>query len=256
MDYLLNFMSFLFTEVVPVFAGGSVAFYFGLKLYKKQKREENRSYLHYAISALSHLNNELYNFKKQIAVPRYNEARALKSQILRGPSVSQLPVLRFEETVKYLYIGGFQSEIDMGKLDFLVSRDPNLIILLGSLISSVKSLNHVVSDINSEVSDYIRQTRSLDNMPSVMLMLEKNELLHTVLDNTIYLTEKFQSLLIEFGGREYGRKMIIQSTSVLGTEYEELKPEPIKSWEENYTWLPKKRSWWQKLRLKDVNKVE
>lgn len=229
--------------------GAFLAFYFGFKLYKKQKREENKSYLHYTTSALCYLNNQLYIFKKQIAVTRYNEARSLKEQIERGPPNGNVLNLQFRETANYIYGADFELAIDMEKLEFLVSRDPNMIILLGTLISSVKSLNHVVKDINSEMSEYARQIESL-NMPRIMLMLQKNQLLYEQLDSTLYLNEKFMDLLIKFGVLEYGKKMKIKSSAVIGKEYEQLKPAPIESWEDNYEWFPKKKSLWSKCCLK------
>jgi hypothetical protein len=101
MDGLLNIMFCLVKEALPVLVGAALAFYFGFELYKKQKREEHKSYTHYATSVLSYLNNHLYGFKKQIAKLRYDEAISIQKKIEECPQNGDVLNLEFKHTVNY-----------------------------------------------------------------------------------------------------------------------------------------------------------
>jgi len=174
--------------------GAVLAFLFGLVLYQKQKSQESMSYLQYAVSVLCQLTSHLYSFKEQIAQSRYNEAvrqlQNLQAAIMHQENVK----LEMWETANFMYGAEFQLAIELEKLAFLAKREPNLIILLGTLVDSVKSLNHIASNINHEIEKYSSESASL-NLMRTQLMLQHNLLLHEQLNSTMYLTEKANGLL-------------------------------------------------------------
>ena len=140
MTEILHFLYLIAVEVLPTLGGGTLAFYIGFKLYKKQKKEENKAYLHYSASMLAYLNNNLYSFKYQIAQERYEEALKLKKELESSLQQNQQNnPLELRATAKYIYGADFQLSIKIEKISFLVEREPNLLILLGTLINSVKN---------------------------------------------------------------------------------------------------------------------
>ncbi|MFM8701283.1 MAG: hypothetical protein ACKOC1_07775 [Hyphomicrobiales bacterium] len=224
--------------------GALLAFLFGLVLYQKQKTHENMSYLQYAVSVLCQLTSHLYVFKEDVQ-KRYDEALQQRRNFETAAVTRENVHIQMRETGNYMYGAEFQLALDLEKLAFLVKRDPNLIILLGTLMDSVKSLNHIAADINQEIVKYSSQETAVNPM-LLLLSLRKNKLLYEQLDSTLYLTEKAAGLLVQFGKLEYARRMKIKSFQLTDEKYKVLKPKPIKSWEDDYKWFPKKKRWWNK----------
>jgi hypothetical protein len=229
------------STLLSTFFGAILAFVFGLVIYHIQKSQENMSYLHYTVSVLGQLSSHLYSFKEQIAKKRYDEAMTQLKTLQEGVEEQNKKKLRIQENLNFMYGAEFQLAMDIQKLAFIAKGEPNLIILLGTLVDSVKSLNHITSNINNDIEKYSSGSSSLD-LIKIKLLLEKNILLYEQLDTTLYLTEKGNDFVIKFGQREYNRKMKIKSLEVLD-KYRDLKPKPIKSWED-YNLSPKKKHWW------------
>ena len=247
-EYLINVILWLnsgFGEIFPTLIGAVLAFIFGWSLYKKQKHEENKAYLHYMLSILCSLKNHLYAFKEQVAQKRYDEYLEIKKQIDTSIQNNQDPHVQMRATANYMYGAEFIMPISVEKLSFLTSREPNLIVLIGALVDSVRSLNHMVKDINNDIEKH-SWGNSETKSDRVLLTLEKSRLLYEQLDSTMYLSEKLEELLIEFGRLEYKNKMKIKKPiEFTDKKYEVLKPKPIESWETGYEWFPKKK-WWNK----------
>lgn len=237
----------LISQGFSTLLGAVLAFLFGLVLYHKQKAQENMSYLQYAVSALCQLTSHLYSFKEQIAQKRYNEAVQQLKKLQTSVTNQGKVHLELRENANFMYGAEFHFAIDLEKLAFLVKHEPNLVILLGTLVDSIKSLNHITSHINHEIEQYSSENIAL-NLMQTQLTLQKNILLHEQLDSTMYLTEKANGLLVKFGQIEYGKKMKIKSFELTDEKYKKLKPPPIPSWEDNYQWFPKKKSWWKRIR--------
>lgn len=232
-------------DILPTLTGALLAFIFGWALYKKQKYEENKAYFHYMLSVLCALKNHLYAIKEQVAQKRYEEYCNIKNQIEVSIQNNQISHVQMRETANYMYGAEFMMPIDIEKLSFLTSRDPNLIILIGTLYDSVKSLNHIARDINNDIEKHGWQDGDIKS-DRVLLTLEKSKLLYEQLDSTIYLSEKVEELLIKYGVLEYKNKMKIRPFEFTDDKYKSLKPKPIESWENGYEWFPKKKRWWNK----------
>ncbi len=231
-------------QVFSTLLGAVLAFVCAIFLYYKQKTQENMSYLQYAVSILGQLTSHLYVFKEQVQ-KRYNEVLQQRKGYEQALAKGQDPYIQMVETGNYMYGAEFQLALSLEKLAFLVKRDPNLIILIGTLMDSVKSLNHIAIDINQEIEKYSSQNAVLNPM-RILLLLRKNELLYEQLDSTIYLTEKASELLVQFGRLEYRQKMKIKSLEITDEKYKNLKPQPIESWEGDYKWFPERKRWWNR----------
>lgn len=238
-------MNDIFYQSFSTFVGAVLAFAFGWVLYLIQKRQENFVYLHYAISTMGHLNNRLYLFKEQVQ-KRYEEVKEQRTIFEKAIKNNIPPHLQLRETSNQIYGAEFSLTLDLEKLSFLVKREPNLIIILGTLIDSIKSLNYIVADINSDLKQYSLQMIEI-NPRSMFFLLRQNELLYEQTDSSLYLAEKIYGLLLQFGKLEYKKRMIIKSIGFTDKKFENLKPEPIKSWENDYKWFSKKKPWWKTL---------
>jgi hypothetical protein len=226
--------------------GAVLAFVFGWALYKKQKHEENKAYLHYMLSILCALKNHMYAFKEQVAQKRYEEYCQIMRQIETSIQNNQTPHIQMRDTANYMYGAEFMMPIDVEKLYFLTSREPNLIVLIGTLIDSVKSLNQITGDINNDIEKHGWQDGGAKS-DRIFSTLEKSKILYEQLDSTIYLSEKAEKHLLQYGALEYKRKMKIQKPfEFTDDKYKALKPKPIASWEDGYEWFPKKKRWWNK----------
>lgn len=237
---LIDFIS----KCLSTLVGAAIAFYFGFRLYKRQKREEHKAYLQYAVSVLGQLSSQLYVFKVMVQ-KRYTESVEQTNKLESAKKNPQDVHIEMRETGNYIFGADFDAAFTIERLDFLVKREPNLIILLGTLISSVKSLNHLVVSINQEMEKYAWQDGAL-NPSRMMLTFQKNKLLYEQLDSTLYLTEKAMGLLIKFGTLEYKKDMKIKSSEITDEKYKLLKPKSIPSWEDDYKWFSKNPSYFRR----------
>lgn len=229
---------------ITTFLGAILAFYSGLKLYKHQKNDDDKSYLLFAISHLGDLTSHLYSFKEQVALPRSTEAGQQQDKLELAIRNKQSPHVQLRECAKFVYDGGFRVNLSIERLSFLADREPNLIIILGALFSAVGSLSLLAEDINKDIQNYLWDDDAL-RPDRALLTLQKNALLCEQVDSVLYLAEKCQALLLQFGQLQYGGKIKIKSFDLTDERYKKLKPPPIPSWENGYRWFPKKKGrWW------------
>lgn len=221
-------------QIFATFLGALLAYFFGLKLYKLQKRQENIATLHFFISGLTSLSNNLYALKEQIVQHRYQECLKCK-KILK---TEEQPNLQIKHMSTYIYTDHFEWPIAKEKLEFISSPDPNVIVLAGVLNGSIKTLNAMVNDINTDVNGFIKGKDQFDPN-ALFMMITKNELLYEQLDSTLYLTKKLLDVLIKFGAVKFGKNMKIKTIELTHDKYKNIPPKPIESWEE-YEWFPKK----------------
>jgi len=241
---LINFLS----DVFSAFFGAFLAFLFGFRLYKIQKRSDNLAYLQYAISALAGEMGGLYSLKEQNMVARMAEYSSCMAEIERAKHEGGAAKIHIEHNSKIIYGGSVSVPINIERFEFLVSKDPNLISFIGTAIGYLETLNEMLDHANDDVQSYISKTRVPDTQ-DVLMLLEKNRLLYEQVDCSIYLIEKLISLLAEYGKLEYGDQMNIKSITIVNEKYKPLKPPPIESWEV-VEWFnqPKRRKWYQKFK--------
>ncbi len=238
-DLFCQFLSGdFFTQIISTLIGALLAFFFGLKLYKNQKHNENKATLHFLISGLTSLSNNLYALKEQIVQHRYQECLDCK-KILKE---SQQPKLQIRHMSQYIYGGDFEWPIAQERLEFLATPDPNVIVLAGVLNGSIKTLNTMIVDLSEDTNRYIKGDKQPDGN-DIMMMIIKNELLFEQLDSALYLTNLLVDVLIKFGRVVYGKKMKIKNIELTHGKYKAIPPKPIESWE-GYDWFPKKKKWW------------
>jgi hypothetical protein len=160
-----------FLQLVATLMGALLAFFFGLKLYEKQKWHENQATLHFLIAALSSLSNNLYALKEQIVQHRYKECMDCKKTL----ETSSEPNLQIRHMSEYIYCGDFEWPIAQEKLGFLATPDPNVILLAGALSGSINTFNTIVSGINEDTKRYMRGEKKPD-LNDVRMMISNNEL--------------------------------------------------------------------------------
>lgn len=233
---LLN--SDFFNNIFGTFIGAILAFFLGLKLYKIQKDQENKATLHYFISALTALSNNLYALKEQIVQHRYKECIECK-KILES---SSQPRIQIQHMSKYIFGGDFEWPISDEKLEFLSTPDPNVIVLAGVLNGSIKTLNTMIIDINEDTKRYIQGEKQPDGN-DIMMMIMKNEILFEQLDSALFLTNLLVDVLLKLGRIKYGKNMKIKTIELTHEKYKDIPPQPIESWQ-GYEWFPIKKKWW------------
>tara|TARA_Y100000780_G_scaffold211112_2_gene210157 strand:- start:350211 stop:350936 length:726 start_codon:yes stop_codon:yes gene_type:complete len=225
--------------------GAVLAFYFGLGLYKRQKKQENISYLHHCIAALSQLNNHAYGFKKQVVMDRKNEAISV-FLILNGHIPLTAPTkLSISNNSNYIFSGTFKHGLSIERLSFIAEHSPNILILIGSLINSVEKLNLMVDEINSEILSLMDRNEPLP-LERVKFILQRGLLLSEQVDELISFNEKTLKVLISFGYKRYRKNMSISKSDII-EEYEEFRPAPLKGWGDDSGWISTKRPVWHKL---------
>jgi len=234
-------------SVVSTLTGALFAFWVGMSLYKRQQRAENLGYLQYAISCLMAVVNDIYLFKKQILLGRYAEAIAVEDQIANPqPDAQGIINLNMHEMWLSIEIAEFQWPVSMEKLSFITNRNPNVILLLGTMRSSIEALNGVIRRNNTH-SEECRKANPQNQMRALSLadhavieyQISLIRALNEQTDSALYLTEKCEKLLIQFGWLEFCDGMKIKSSKLTDDSYEQLRPTPIESWEK-YKWFPQK----------------
>ncbi|NQV46192.1 MAG: hypothetical protein HQ504_00270 [Rhodospirillaceae bacterium] len=224
--------------------GASLAFLFGLVLYRLQKKHENLGYLHFSISALSATINNLYLFKQQMVLERHEEALLIEDQMNNPvPNDQGIAYLDIKEMTMLIQVAIYEWSITPERLYFLVNRDPNIILLLGVSAASLGTLNGIILTLNDHI-DECRKSVTEPPLPTYLISITKN--LMKQVDSTIYLVEKCADLLVQYGQVEFKQALKIETTTFTDDAYKKLRPEPMESWE-SYTWLPKKKAWYQKL---------
>lgn len=228
-----------FTQIFATLIGALLAFFFGLKLYRHQKSQENHATLHFFIAGLTSLSNNLYALKEQIVQHRYKECQDCK----RILETEQHPKLQIQHMSKYIYTDHFERPVAQEKLEFLSYPDPNVIVLAGVLDGSIKTLNTMINDINADVDGFMRGKEQFEPN-ALFMMIIKNELLYEQLDSALYLTNKLVDVLIKFGKVTFGKNMKIKTIELTHEKYKAIPPKPIESWE-GYEWFPQKKKWWR-----------
>ena len=240
-DLVCQFLnSDLFTQIFATLIGALLAFFLGLKLYKNQKHEENKATLHFLISGLTSLSNNLYALKEQIVQHRYQECIECKKILEESP----VPKLQIKHMSQYIYGGDFEWPMSQERWEFLATPNPNVIVLAGVLRGSIKTLNTMIIDINEDTNRYIKGEKQPDGN-DIMMMIIKNKLLFEQLDSALYLTALLIDVLMKFGRVVYGKKMKIKTFELTHEKYKAIAPKPIESWEE-YDWFPEKKKWWKR----------
>lgn len=233
-----------FIQIISTLIGALLAFFFGLKLYKHQKKQESHVTLHFFIASLTSLSNNLYSLKEQIVQHRYKECLECKKILETEDS----PRLQIQHMSTYIYTDHLELPISQEKIEFLASPDPNVIVLIGVLGGSIKTLNTMIHDINSDIDNFMRGRDNFEPN-ALFMMIRKNELLYEQLDSALYLTNKLVDVLIKFGGVKFGKSMKIKTIELTHEKYKAIPPSPIKSWED-YEWFPQKNKWWKIIKSK------
>lgn len=234
-------------SAISTLIGALLAFWVGMGLYKRQQRVESLGYLQYAISCLMAVVNDVYLFKKQIVVERHNEAIAVEKQIkYPQPDAQGVVFLNMNEIWLSIQTAEFQWPVSMEKLSFLTNRDPNVILLLGHMRSSVEALNGVIRTLNNHTEECrktvpmgMRENMSAAERTAIEYQISMTKALMEQVDSALYLTEKCEDLLIKYGWLEFCGGMKIKSAIFTDNSLELLRPEPIESWE-NMKWFPQK----------------
>ena len=234
------------------YTGAFLAFYFNRCLHERKKREENLTYLQFAIGRLVALTSNLYLFKKDIILRRSKEAQDIEQKMYIAQQTKQQALhLSIEELWKKMYGGKYDWPIVMEKLSFIAIRDPNIVTLMGTAANSVGTFQDITTSIN-DLLDEDRQSHSFNGgdvekpmdqsgISRLELLISLIKILHEQVDSSLYLVEKSTDLLIKAGKDIFGSKMDIRSANFKYAERHGLKPAPIESWE-NTNWLPKKKT--------------
>lgn len=234
-------MSSFITTAFPVFVGALIAFLFNLKLEKYKSRELDLGYLEYSIASLVALNGRLYLFKKQVVLARYSEALTIE-EILTGTPPHNITI---RQMANFMHNHENSLSISLEKLSFIARREPNLIVLLTTTVSTNETLFDIISHINTVIQNW----PDSPNIADVDYLIGNTKMLYEHLDDTIYLVEKSIGLLTQYGHLEFSPDMRTKSVSFTDDSFNGLKPNPIQSWESGYTWF-RKTSWYKRLSRK------
>ena len=224
------------------FLGAGLAFWFGLKLFSYQKKQEHFGYLQFATTSLISTMNRLYSLKGQCVVGRVDEALKAK-KIFNYMSDDGAVNLHVRKMSLFIHATYFPWPIAHDRLHFLTKRDPNLIVLLGSAAGSIEQLKSIIFSINKTIENAMAEKGAKDP-ESILYLTENTILLGENIDSSLYLVKKCISLLNTFGELEYKNKWKIRKVSV-SKKYQSLEPAPLEDWEDT-EWFPRKKHWYAK----------
>ena len=145
----------------------------------------------------------------------------------------------------------FSCDIDIEKLSFIVSIDPNVILLLGTTLSTVNNISSIVNLCSQQLKDLEKKMAvlkinpddlaggvishqigiTLDEIPNVVMILSSNRAFAEQVDDAIYMVEKSFDVLNIYARKRFKDKHNIKSISFSSSDYDGLKPDPIESWE-------------------------
>ena len=208
---LLDFL----LDIITTFIGAAFAFGFTFWLYRYKKHKDDEVYLKYAIACFVHMHGVLYTLKEQQIFHRKEEVSKVYDADFEPKYISK----------KILYESSGIG-VDIERLNFLAEHDTNVIMLLRSVNENVDTTIKSISICNETLNNLMID-KSAQN---VKLLLDINQKLVTMVDNSIYLTGKASEVLIKgykniYGGEDIGKFELTDA------KYERLKPEPIESFE-------------------------
>ena len=244
-------------QMLSTFMGGILAFFSGWLLYQKQKKDSDVqkkdaeiAELHFSLTSLSTLLQELYSLKKQMLQPRYEECLHLEKKLQKEQSTPH----EIQQLSTYIYAGSFEYPIEHRHIYSVSSMEPQLISLSLMAENTLKTLKKIIHDVNIECNRLFKNEKSLScyNKRDLQIIIIYNKALYKNLDYTIYLVELLIDVLIRFGHIKCKKSMKFTKFEI-GDEYKKLRPKPIESWH-NYNWFPEKKKWWHKISLKHDNR--
>lgn len=218
-DKMILFLS----NIISTFLGALFAFIFSFFLYRYQKKSNDTAYLKYSVAQFLHMVSELYCLKEQ-----HIQYRISKINELTGTLGEVFPL---DENVgphllKKLHTTTFKISIDFEKLHFLVSHDPNVLMLLKGACNTYENISSIIDDCNLCVDRFFEEP---ENMYHSNMVISCNKSLAITVDDAIYLTELASETLIK------ACRLYYDDEKVKGFELEEkykpLKPDPIESYE-------------------------
>ena len=231
---LVNIES-LVSSLAGAFFGALFAYFFSVKLKEKKERSEQLSFLTYAIFSMAGVVGKLYIAKKNFVIPRNEEMKTIKEEIEKQQQNKSMQIsIKMLELTKFMQTNKFALPFHINKIDFLAGKEPEVVHLICSLNASLEVLNQIIYDYNTYLSNLLKT----GSPPNIDLIFSFVDNLSEQVDETLYLAEKVQEILIKYGKTYFKKTFKIKSLTIKD-EWTTLSPPKINHWE-NINFFQKK----------------
>ncbi len=234
----------LVSSLAGAFCGALFAYWFNVRQQDKKERSEQLAFLTYAISAMAGVVGKLYIAKKNFVIPRNAEMEALKKEIDRQRGGNKQILIEMKALTKFMQTNKFALPFKVEKTNFLAGKEPNVAYLACSLDASLEVLNQIIYDYNTYLSKIVQ----LGLQPDIDLMFHLVANLSAQVDETLYLTEKMQKVLMQYS-RTYFKKGFKIKSIEIKDEWASLRPPKMDSWEDA-EFFPKKKTFIERLKYR------
>jgi hypothetical protein len=231
----------LVSSLLGAFFGALFAYWFNIRQHEKREKNEQLSFLTYAISSMAGVVGKLYIAKKNFVIPRNDEMKIIKEKLEKLPSESgKKAEINMKALSMFMQTNKFALPFSIDKINFLAGKEPNVAYLICTLNASLEVLNQIIYDYNLYLSKIVQTGLQ----PNINLMFDFVENLSGQVDEALYLAEKMQEVLMQYSRSYFGKDFKIKSISV-ERGWENLKPSKIDTWEQA-TFFPGRKKWWER----------
>ena len=215
-----------FSNIFTTFIGTAFALFFIFLLYIQKKHDDDEVYLKYSIACFVQMHTKLCELKLQEVLKRIE----ILERYEPGEDLKTLE--DSEDLFKKLLLTSVNS-IDAEKLNFLAAYDLNAITLISRTKTSYEGVIHSVDLLNSTID-----SNNSSNETKLVNIIEK---LSEAVDDALYLTRRTAEELIKVCKMHYDDSDI-RDFEYTHEKYQDIQPEPIKTFE-NQEFFLRKEYW-------------
>lgn len=236
LTHIVNVES-LVSSLVGAFFGALFAYWFSIRQHEKREKNDQLSFLTYAISSMAGVVGKLYIAKKNFVIPRNDEMKRIKQERdrLKKENDKQISI-KMKALTMFMQTNKFALPFPIEKTNFLAGKEPNVAYLMCTLNASLKVLNQIIYDYNTYLSNIVQ----VGLQPDINLMFHFVENLSAQVDEALYLSERMQEVLMQYS-RTYFKKDFKIKSIAIKDEWQSLKPPKIDTWEEA-VFFPKRKT--------------
>ncbi|MCG8431544.1 MAG: hypothetical protein MJA29_10280 [Candidatus Omnitrophica bacterium] len=240
--YFFNVKS-LVSSLMGAFSGALFAYWFNIRQHEKRRKDDQLSFLTYAISSMAGVVGKLYIAKKNFVIPRNNEMKKIKEELASiSPGSGGQVAVKMKALTMFMQTNKIALPFSIEKINFLAGKEPNVAYLICTLNASLEVLNQIIYDYNAYLSKIVQ----IGSQPNISLIFHFVDNLSGQVDEALYLAEKMQEVLMQYSRAFFKKDFKIKSVDIK-EEYLHLKPPKMPSWEEA-VFFPRKKSFIEKLR--------